>query len=83
MTYLLAFLASHGGDIEARIGKPRKKHVLQIVFFSFFPPSLLPTGGDIQARMSKPRKNHVLQSVVFSFFPPSLLLTGPCMILKG
>ena len=32
------------------MGKLRKNHVLQSVFFSFFPPSLLPTEGDIQAR---------------------------------
>ena len=38
-----AFLASHRGDIEARMGKPRKNHVLQSVVFSFFLPSLLPT----------------------------------------
>ena len=41
---LQSVVASHEGDIEARMGKPRKNHVLQSVFFSFFPPSLPPTG---------------------------------------
>ena len=36
-----SFLASHRGDIRARVGKPRKNHVLQSVVFSF---SCLPQG---------------------------------------
>ena len=39
-----SFLAAHRGDIEARMGKPRKNHVLQSVVFSFIPPSLLAAG---------------------------------------
>ena len=50
------------------MGKPRKKHVLQSVVFSFFVFSsfLASRRGDIRDRMGKPRKNHVLQSVVAS-----------------
>ena len=39
-----SFLASHSGDIRARMGKPRKNDVLQSVVFSFFPPPLPFTG---------------------------------------
>jgi len=68
----VSFLLQQLGEINPRenhvLGKPRKKHVLQSVFFSFFSSFLASHRGDIEARMGKPRKNHILQSVFFRFF---------------
>ena len=66
-----SFLASHRGDIRARMGKPRKKHVLQSVFFRFFLLPCLPQGWH-QSPYGQTTKKPRFTKCVFSFFPPSL-----------
>ena len=63
-----SFLASHIGDIEARMGKPRKNHVLQSVVFSFFPPSLSPTGVTQRSVWANHEKTTFYKVWFFRFF---------------
>ena len=58
----------HRGDIEARMGKPGKNHVLQSVVFSFFPPSLLPQGWHRDPYGQTTKKPRFTKCGFFVFF---------------